>query len=106
MYELKSDINSDFTLSTLIVYKNVFPRSVKVSLSLIEGITSLFALRYGLTSIDELPFFLISKVEHLSTHTIEPAQLHHLLNTFKSNLLSFSVDVLIAEYQQVETSNV
>ena len=51
MYELKSDINSefniDFTLSTLIVYENVFPRCVKVSLSLTAGITLLFILRYS-----------------------------------------------------------
>ena len=94
MYELKSDINSAFTLSTLIVYENVFPRYVKVSLSLTGGITSLFTLRYGLNCVDKLPFFLIPKVEHLSTQIIKPAQLHHLLNTFKSNWLSFSVDVV------------
>ena len=73
MYELKSDINSDFTLSTLIVYENIFPRFVKVSLSLTGGITSLFTLRYGLNCVDELLFFLIPKVEHLSMHVIKPA---------------------------------
>ena len=56
MYELKSDIKSYFTLSTLIVYENVFSRYVKVSLSLTGGITSLFTLRYGLNYVDELPF--------------------------------------------------
>ena len=56
MYELKSDIKSYFTLSTLIVYENVFTRYVKVSLSLTGGITSLFTLRYGLNYVDELPF--------------------------------------------------
>ena len=94
MYELKCDINSAFTLFTLIVYENVFPRYVKVSLSLTGGITSLFTLRYGLNCVDKLPFFLIPKVEHLSTQIIKPAQLHHLLNTFKGNWLSFSVDVV------------
>ena len=44
-----------------------------------------------------LPFFLIPKVEHLPTHIIKTAQLHYLLNTFKSNWLSFSDDVVIAE---------
>ena len=56
MYELKFDIKSYFTLSTLIVYENVFTRYVKVSLSLTGGITSLFTLRYGLNYVDELPF--------------------------------------------------
>ena len=46
MYELKSNISSVFTLSTLIVYENVFPRYVKVSLSLTDGITSY--LRYDM----------------------------------------------------------
>ena len=97
MYELKSDINFYFTLSTLIVYVNVFPRYVKVSLGLTSGKTSLFILRYGLNCIDELPSFLIPKVERLSTHIIKPALLHHLVNAFKSNWLSFSVDVVIVE---------
>ena len=82
-------MNSVFTLSLLIVYENVLPRYLKVSLSLIGGITSLFTLRYCLECVDELPFFLTAKVEHLSMHIIKPAQLHHLLNTFKSNWLSF-----------------
>ena len=85
MYGLKSVINSHFTLSTLIVYE------------LTGGITSLFTLMYGWNCVDELPFFLIPKVEHLSTHIIKPAQLYHLLNTFKSNWLSFPVDVVITE---------
>ena len=62
MYELKPDMNSGFTLSTLIVYKNVLERYVKVSFSLTGGITSLFTLRYGLNCVDELPFFLIPKI--------------------------------------------
>ena len=53
MYELKSDINSDFTFYLLlIVYENVFPRYVQVSLILTGGITSLFILRYGLNCVD------------------------------------------------------
>ena len=78
MYELKSDINSDFTLSTLIVCKNVFPRYKKVSLCLTGVITLLFTLRYGLNSVDELLFFLKPKVEQLSMHIMKPIQLHHL----------------------------
>ena len=97
MYKLKSNVNSDFTLSRLMVYKNIFQRYVKVSLSLTGGITSLFTLRYALNFVDELPFYSIPKVEHLSMHIIKAAQLHHLLNTFKSNWLTFSVDVVIAE---------
>ena len=72
MYELKSDIHSNFTLSTLIVYENVFSRHVKVSLSLTVGITSFFNIRYGLNCVAELPFFLIAKVEHLSRYIIKP----------------------------------
>ena len=45
MYGLKSDINSVFTLPTLIVYENVFPTYMKISLTLTGGITSLFNLR-------------------------------------------------------------
>ena len=78
MYELKSDVNSSFTLSTLIVCKNVFPRYMKVSLSLIGIITILFTLWYGLNSVDELLFFLKPKVEHLSMHILQPIQLHYL----------------------------
>ena len=103
MYKLKSDVNSNFTLSPLIVYENVFPRYVKVSLSLTGGITSLFNLRFGLNCVDELPFFLIPKVEHLFTHIIKSV---YLLNTFKSNWLSFSVDVAKPNHQQIETSDV
>ena len=94
---MKSGINSDFTLSTLVVYKNISPGYVKVSLSLTGAITSLFTLMYGLNCVDELPFFLIPKVEHFSMDIIKPPQLHHLLNTYKSIWLSFSVDVVIAE---------
>ena len=106
MYKLKSDVNSNFTLSALIVYENVFPRYVKVSLSLTGGITSLFNLRFGLNCVDELPFFLIPKVEHLSTHIIKPVQLHHLLNTFKRNWLSFQLILWYPNHQQIETSDV
>ena len=79
MYELKSDINSDFALPTPFVYENVFQRYKKVPLSLNGEITSLFTLRYGLNCLDELPFSLIPKVEHLSTHITKGVQLYHLL---------------------------
>ena len=62
MYELKSDINSAFTLPTLVIYKNVFPRYMKVSLSLTGGITSLFTLRYGLNCVVKYRFSYFQKL--------------------------------------------
>ena len=63
-------------------------------------------LRSSLNCVDELPFFLIPKVEHLSTHIIKPVQLHHLLNTFKRNWLSFQLILWYPNHQQIETSDV
>ena len=61
------------------------------------GINSVLTLRHGLNCVDNVPFFLIPNVLHLSTQTIRFAHLHHFLKRFNSSWLSCSVDIARAE---------
>ena len=61
------------------------------------GINSVLTLRHGLNCVDNVPFFLIPNVLHLSIQTIRFAHLHHCLKRFNSIWLSCSVDTTRAE---------
>ena len=61
------------------------------------GINSVLTLRHGLNCVDNVPFFLIPNVLHLSIQTIRFAHLHHFLKRFNSIWLSCSVDTTRAE---------
>ena len=61
------------------------------------GLNSVLALRHGLNCVDNVPFFLIPNVLHLSIQTIRFAYLHHFLKGFNSSWLSCSVDITRAE---------
>ena len=61
------------------------------------GINSVLTPRHGLNCVDNVPFFLIPNVLHLSTQTIRFAHLHHFLKRFNSSWLSCSVDIARAE---------
>ena len=64
---------------------------------LTDGINSLLTLRCGLNYVDNVPFFLISNVLHLSTQTIRFVQFHHFVKRFNSNWLSYLVNETRAE---------
>ena len=61
------------------------------------GLNSVLALRHDLNCVDNVPFFLIPNVLHLSIQTIRFAHLHHFLKGFNSSWLSCSVDITRAE---------
>ena len=49
------------------------------------GLNSVLTLRHGLNCVDNVPFFLIPNVLHLSIQTIRFAYLHHFLKGFNSS---------------------
>ena len=53
------------------------------------GINPLLTLGLGLNCVDNVPFFLIPNVLHLSTRTVRFVQFHHFVKRFNSSWLSF-----------------
>ena len=73
----------------------LLPQQMKLSPILTGGNNSL--LTHGLNCVDNVLFFLIPNVLHLSTRTIRFTQYYHFVKRFNSSWLSFLVDVTRAK---------